>query len=307
MSIYKNFKKAVILVCSMMVVGWASAATIRYIPTEVPKDKYQVELVKFLLSKIDHNYDFAPTEAKSMVISRQISEIQSGGLSFAAISTNEELERTLRPIRIPVLKGMLGHRVFIIRDGDQNRFAHIQSLSQLKQLIAGQGRFWGSTPIFEQAGIPMVKPTKYSSLFYMLEGGRFDYFPRAIHEPYSEVASRPELNLAVEPKLLMVYPSAMYLFTSRENEALAQDLERAFDIAIADGSFDDWFYSHPLIANALAKVKLGTRTVINVDNPMLPASAPVERKELWLDVELAHKKSAKKASANEQQLAQRSH
>ncbi|MBW8189409.1 diguanylate cyclase [Neiella marina] len=307
MSIYKKTTSAVMLVCLLMVSAWASAATIRYIPTEVPKDKYQVELVKFLLSKIDHNYDFVPTEAKSMVISRQISEIQSGNLSFAAISTNEQLERDLRPIRIPVLKGMLGHRVFIIRNGDQNRFNNIQSLSQLKQLTAGQGRFWGSTPIFEKAGIPMVKPTKYASLFYMLEGGRFDYFPRAIHEPYTEVASRPELNLTVEPNLLMVYPSAMYLFTSKENEALAQDLERAFDIAIADGSFDDWFYSHPLIENALAKVRLAERTVINVANPMLPASAPVDRKELWLDVDLANKSTSAPLDLTELQLANALH
>ncbi|GGA89801.1 hypothetical protein GCM10011369_34970 [Neiella marina] len=282
------------------------ATTIRYIPTEVPKDKYQVELVRFLLSKIDHDYEFVPTPAKSMVISRQISEIMSGNLSFAAISTNQQLEQDLRPIRIPVLKGMLGHRVFIIRDGDQHRFSAIDSLAELKQMMAGQGRFWGSTPIFESAGIPMVTPPKYGSLFHMLEGGRFDYFPRAIHEPYSEVASRPDLNLVVEPNLLLVYPSATYLFTAKSNEQLAVDLEQAFNLAINDGSFDQWFYNHPLIKDALNKVRMAERTIIHIDNPTLPASAPVDRKELWLDVDVAKQTSNAPHDLASQQLARTS-
>ncbi|MBD1391051.1 diguanylate cyclase [Neiella sp. HB171785] len=305
MSILKTIIAAAVLAGSMLSLQ-AQAATIRYIPTDVPKDKYQVELVRFLLSKIDHDYEFVPTQAKTMVISRQISEIMSGNLSFAAISTNQQLEQDLRPIRIPVLKGMLGHRVFIIRDGDQHRFANIHSLVELKQMMAGQGRFWGSTPIFESAGMPMVTPPKYGSLFHMLEGGRFDYFPRAIHEPYSEVASRPELNLAVEPNLLLVYPSATYLFTAKSNEKLAADLERAFNLAINDGSFDQWFYSHPLIHDALSKVRMAERTIIHMENPTLPSSAPVERKELWLDVDVATKTSASPPDLAGQQLVRTS-
>lgn len=271
------------LVLALLAALPAKALTISYLPSEEPKEKYQVELVQFLLSKLDKEHRMVPIDTKEMVISRKISEIQRGNLSFAAIATSQELEQTLRPVRIPVLKGLLGHRVFIIRGGEQSRFAGISNLEQLKSFMSGQGKFWGSTPILQNAGLPMVTPTKYESLFYMLEGGRFDYFPRAVHEPFSEIAKRPDLGLEVEPNLMLVYPLPMYLFTSRENEALARELERAFEIAIEDGSFNEWFYSHPLIKDALSKVNIAKRTILKIDNPNLPASAPLDRKELWLN------------------------
>nr|WP_285817663.1 diguanylate cyclase [Echinimonas agarilytica] len=266
-----------------MFTALAHSQTIFYIPTEQPKDKYPFELIQFLLKDQMHKYQFEAINEKQMALSRQISEIHSGSLSFAAIATNDELERELRPIRLPILKGLLGHRVFIIKEGDQHRFTQISSLEQLKFFKAGQGRFWGSTPILEHAGMPMVKPPKYNSLFNMLEGGRFDYFPRAVHEPYSEIELRPDLSLTVESNLMLVYPLPMYLFTAQGNEAFAHDLEVAFEAAISDGSFDRWFYNHPLIQDALTRIDLQQRTIIQIDNPFLPKSTPLDRKELWLE------------------------
>ncbi|MCM2678412.1 diguanylate cyclase [Echinimonas agarilytica] len=262
----------------------SASTTIHYFPAEEPKDKYPLELVQFLLSKLDKEYNYNAIEFQQMSVNRQISELDSGHISFASFATNEELEQNLRPIRIPILKGLLGHRVFIIRDTDQNRFAKITSLTDLQNLRAGQGRFWADTPVLKNAGIPTVDPVKYFSLFHMLEGGRFDFFPRAVHEPFSEIATRPELNLAVENNLMLVYPLPMYLYTSKNNEGLAQDIETAFEMAIADGSFDQWFKAHPLILDALGRVNVAKRTVLRIDNPYLPKQTPLDRKELWLDV-----------------------
>ncbi|MCM2680736.1 diguanylate cyclase [Echinimonas agarilytica] len=263
----------------------AQATQLSYIPFEATKDKYPFELVQFLLSKIDHDYSFQPIEVKSMVGSRKISEVQQGNLSFAALSTSNEIEAKLRPIRIPIYKGLLGHRIFLIRSGEQHRFEGIKKLADLKRFTAGQGRFWGSTPVFRYAGIPIITPTKYKSLFYMLDGGRFGYFPRGIIEIYSELTQYSELSLAIEPNLMLVYPTAMYLFTSRENEALAKHLENAFNLAVNDGSFDQWFYNHPMIKEALSKIDIGSRNILHIDNPQLPLSAPLDRKELWFNIE----------------------
>ncbi|GGA62863.1 hypothetical protein GCM10011369_00150 [Neiella marina] len=275
-----------LVVTLTLVVGTAYAAdTIRYLPVKEPKDKYPFELVQFVLSKLNKTYEYEPVEFKQMSVNRQITELNSGQISFVNFATNEEIESQLRPIRIPILKGLLGHRVFIIRNGDQHLFADIDSLAKLKGLSAGQGRFWSDTNVLKSAGLPTVDPVKYFSLFHMLEGGRFDYFPRAVHEPFSEIASRPELNLVVEPKLMLVYPLPMYIFVSKNNEQLAQDIEKGFEMAIADGSFDQWFFKHPLIQDVLGKVNITERTVLRIDNPHLPAATPLHRKELWLDTE----------------------
>lgn len=262
-----------------------AANTIRYLPVEEPKDKYPFELVQFILSKLDKQYQFEPVEFQQMSLTRQISELDAGHFSFVNFATNNEMESRLRPIRIPIFKGLLGHRVFIIRNGEQHRFADIQSLAELKQFSAGQGRFWSDTNVLKSAGIPTVDPVKYFSLFHMLEGGRFDYFPRAVHEPYSEIASRPELNLAVESNIMLVYPLPMYIFVSKNNEQLAQDIEQGFEMAIADGSFDQWFFSHPLIQDVLTRVDIKNRTILRIDNPHLPPATPLNRPELWLNTE----------------------
>ncbi|MEI8634177.1 hypothetical protein P4S72_23305 [Vibrio sp. PP-XX7] len=154
---------------------------------------------------------------------------------------NPDVEKRLQTVRIPVLKGLLGHRIFIIRAADQNRFAQINTLAELKQLKAGQGTFWGDTQVLKKANIPVVTTIKYANLFPMLEGGRFDYFPRAVHEPWVEVASRPELNLVVDKHILLIYPFAMYFYVNKSNTVLHNQIYKGFEIAIKDGSFDKLF------------------------------------------------------------------
>jgi hypothetical protein len=49
----------------------------------------------------------------------------------------------------------------------------------------------------------------------------------------------------------------------------------------ADGSFDVFFARH--FGKLLADLNLRQRVVIELENPYLPAWAPVKRKELWFD------------------------
>lgn len=177
---------------------------------------------------------------------------------------------------------MLGYRIFIIRKGDQALFDQVRNLDDLKRLRAGQGRFWGDTAVLKAAGLDVVTPVKYSSLFPMLAGGRFDYFPRAIHEPWSEVASQKDLDLVVEKRILLVYPFAMYLFVAKENPALARKIEKGFELAIADGSFDKLFYGHPVVRTAILDSDLRHRFVLRIPNPNMTKETPTHRPELWL-------------------------
>ncbi|MCX4029761.1 hypothetical protein H0A36_18915 [Endozoicomonas sp. SM1973] len=41
--------------------------------------------------------------------------------------TSIERETLFTPVRIPLLKGLLGHRIFIIRNGEEQRFEGIVS------------------------------------------------------------------------------------------------------------------------------------------------------------------------------------
>ncbi|WAJ71765.1 hypothetical protein [Catenovulum adriaticum] len=84
--------------------------------------------------------------------SRQEADQQSGALTIAAFEADKDIEERLTPIRIPILKGLLGHRIFIIREGEQKRFSRINSFNDLLKLKAGQGKLWSDTQILKSSG-----------------------------------------------------------------------------------------------------------------------------------------------------------
>ena len=215
---------------------------------------------------------------------RLIEELKLGNVDVLWSGASAHLDEELLTVRIPLFKGLLGHRIFIIKKENQALFDSVKTLDQLKQLMAGQGTLWGDTRVLKDAQIPTVATLKYNNLFYMLEGGRFDYFPRAVHEPWDEVDSRPELNLAVEKNILLLYPFAMYLYVKKDNQALHDKLYKGFEMAIADGSFDELFFNNEVIKTALQKADLKNRNVIRIGNPTMHPDTPLNRSEFWLDI-----------------------
>jgi hypothetical protein len=159
-------------------------------------------------------------------------------------------------------------------------------LEDLKKVKLGQGTAWIDTKILESNGLNLVKTMKYQNLFYMLDGGRFDAFPRAVFEPFSEVANYPNLGLTVEKRLMLVYKMDFYLFVNKNNKKLAKELELGLNRAIADGSFEKLFLSAPSVQEAIAKGDLKNRVVIPLDNPFNSKETPIDRAELWIDPKL---------------------
>lgn len=261
----------------------ASALTIKTNKVDSDKEELLYSVLKLALSKSAPNTKFEQT-SEVMTEERLVSEVNSGNLDVMWAGASQSKEEQLKVIRIPVLKGMLGHRLLIIKKSDQHRFNGVKTLADLKQFKAGQGRFWGDTKVLKAGGIPTVTTVKYNNLFPMLEGGRFDYFPRAVHEPWSEVASRPELGLTVEKNLMLVYPFAMYFYVAADNQKLHDLIYEGFEAAIADGSFDELFFNNKMIKDVLEQAKLSTRTIIRIDNPFMHPDTPYDRKEFWLDV-----------------------
>lgn len=244
---------------------------------------YCMGMLKLALSRIDHNYELDVITG-NYTPARIIEEVRSEGIVNILWGSGErEIEETLLPVRIPLYKGLLGHRVLIIRRGDQARFDHIQTLGDLKTIKLGQGATWADTRVLEHNQLSVIRVNKYPSLFYMLDGARYDGFPRGLQEPWGEIAAWPQLDLTVEKRLMLVYRMPFYLFVSRNNPQLAADLELGFNRAIADGSFDELFFNDPTVRDALSKADIKNRVVIPLDNPLLHPETPLDRPELWLD------------------------
>ncbi|MBD1389047.1 diguanylate cyclase [Neiella sp. HB171785] len=247
------------------------------------KEQYLVGLLKLAAEK--SGYGLIPKPSSQVLTDAKArKELEAGDLDVYWMAADRTNEKQYMPIRIPLIKGLLGYRIFIINQGDQDKFNDVSGLPELKNLVAGQGRFWGDTPILENAGLPLETSVKYENLFYMLEGDRFDYFPRAVHEPFSEITRFRHLGLTLENKLMLVYPTAMYFYVNNNDPELARALEKGLNTAISDGSFDRYFYSNQLIRNALESTNIRSRRVIEINNPYLPDETPLDRKELWLSL-----------------------
>lgn len=247
-----------------------------------PNGPYMAAMIKLAFEHLGRKVELQPV-TEDMTQTRLQEDTLHGKLDIMWAGTSKELEEQLEPVRIPIFKGLLGHRLLIIRKDDQAKFDRVNSIEDLRQIPLGQGTAWIDTKILEANGLKVVKTMKYQNLFYMVDGGRFDAFPRAVFEPFSEVDKHPELNLAVEKRLMLVYKSDFYLFVNKRNKQLARDLELGLNRAIADGSFEKVFLSAPSVQEAITKGNLKNRVVIPLNNPFNSDETPIDRAELWID------------------------
>src|SRR5690606_30131806 len=106
---------------------------------------------------------------------------------------------------------------------------------------------------------------------------------RGIHEPWYEMKVRPDMKLAVEDNLLLIYKMPAYFFVAQDNAQLHREIENGLEQAIRDGRFEQYFFASPLIRQMLTEANIKNRRAFYLDNPALPPETPVDRKELWLD------------------------
>ena len=247
-------------------------------------DFYMIGLLKLAAS-------YSPEPIKFVETSEEISRarleelVQEGDISVLWTGASAAIDQKLLPIRIPAYKGLMGHRIFIIRQGDQARFDAVQNLNDLQQIKMGQGKTWTDTNILAAAGMHMVTALKTDGLFYMLDGGRFDAFPRGVQEPWQELEAFGNLPLTVEQNLVVKYTMPYYFYFNKSDSQLAKVITEGLEKAIADKSFDDYFYSDPEVKRAIKKANLANRRIFTIANPALGPDTPLERKELWLDLD----------------------
>jgi hypothetical protein len=243
---------------------------------------YAKGLLKLALSKIPEKYEWDESAATNTE-ARIIQMVDENLLDVCWYASTNEFEERMQPIRIPIFRGLLGYRVLMIKKGTQSKFDGIRTIEDLRRISLASGRFWADTDVLVANGLKVVKVLKYDGMFHMLDGGRFDAFPRGAHEPWSEIARFPELELDVEKNILMVYPNPFYFFVNKSNHELAKNIEKGLRIAIADGSFDEYFLSDPTVKDVISKANLKDRIVIPLQNPGLPKQTPLDDKTLWFD------------------------
>ena len=226
--------------------------------------------------------DVAMKAANASYTTRQLEVVMERGRALAELasgttinlhwtSMEAQAERGLSVVHIPIHRGLIGYRVFLIRQDRQADFDGIETLEDLRSMTGVQGLGWIDTSIMRNAGLRVQTPSTYETIFRMLEGRRVDYFPRGVIEAYPELEARraTEPDLAVEQNLLLAYRSDFLFYVSPNYAELAATIERGFTAAWRDGSYLKLFNTHPYIQNGLRLGKLGSRRVIRLDNPFM--------------------------------------
>jgi hypothetical protein len=253
---------------------------------DIDRNQYKTELIKLILknSHIDCNLLYY-LQGRNGGHEEQVRKLERGIITVKTFGASQELEKQLIPIRIPIFKGLIGYRVFLINQGDRNKFDQIDSLEDLRKLTGIQGKGWTDIKILEDAGLKQLAMPG-NALFRMVDqGGRSDYFARAIYEAIGEIqtlkANYP--NITLEKRILLAYPFAMYFYFSPQYPKLAKKFAKGFAKIVANGTFDTFFYGHPYIRNAIEKVHLDKRRRFSIPNRYLSPETRNLPAEYWFD------------------------
>lgn len=261
--------------------AWGRTLTVN--PPFSDHHRYCYGLLQLALKYHGDKYNLVSRDDAMQAQAREVQDLNDGKISVIWIATSTDFEEQLTPVRIPLYKGLLGHRILIIHKNDQYKFDQVKTLDDLRTIPMGQGRGWTDTAILQANAMKVVVAAKYESLFHMLDGGRFAAFPRGVQEPWSELVSHPDLELTIEKTLMLVYKMPMYFFVAKNDQELATDLEKGLLMAVEDGAFDRYFFENPMILDVLGKANLRDRKIFELHNPLLPPQTPLHNKKLWFD------------------------
>ena len=261
---------------------------VRYVASEKNPDRkesYFIDLLTLALEQSKTQYGDYQLQAVDIDMAQGRSSImlqQNEYIDLTWRMTSKALEQQLQAIYFPITKGLMGSRVFIIRNNSQYLFKKNMSLRELKMLSLGQGHTWPDTEILLKNGFKVIGGHA-DALIAMLNKKRFDYYPRALHEPWVEIADESEL--VVEKHLMLRYPAPMFFFVNKNNKRLQQRLNLGLKSLLDSGEFEQFFIHHKITSGILTKAKVHKRTIFDLPNPLLSekSKALLADKRLWIE------------------------
>jgi hypothetical protein len=203
------------------------------------------------------------------------------------MGTDVERERKLRAIRIPLDRGLIGHRRFIIQKRMEGAFDGVADINALRSYSACQGVDWPDTKVLRNAGLKVREIISFERIFQEVATLHCEYFPRGYFEGFSEVEQRKTIypDLMFYENLILNYPFALYFFVNAKDEELARWIEMGLEKMIDNGDFVKHMENHPLTRVAFPLNKVKNLRWINVENAGMPAGTDYKNPRYWFQPE----------------------
>lgn len=202
---------------------------------------------------------------------RALLELKNARLDVAHFVATAQREKNTLPIRVPLMQGILGYRLCLIKDNNQQKFVGINNKQQwiASNITIGQHHNWPDTQILKTNGINVQTTYKHKLLFKQLAKERFDCFARGISEINDEQLAHRSLGLVIKKNIIIHYPLPQFFFVNAKNPLLAERLKLGLSRLQKTGKtkklFDYYFQK------LLTTFELQKRTFIELNNPLLSA------------------------------------
>lgn len=221
---------------------------IPYSPNEIPSpiNYYYEETLRLALAKTEAKYGKLDIKRSAIPSGRERQRAMiaaNEGMDIMWSSFNHSRAEQLLAIEFDLLRELSNKKILLIRTEDQDKFAAVKNLDDLRQFKAGTGSHWHDTNILQKNDIPLVTSWDYRPMFKMLAAKRFDYMIRGAQEIWEEIEEYDDLPLAAEETLLISYELPVYFFVNKNNFQLAKRIKEGLLIAEEDNSLDELFNS----------------------------------------------------------------
>ncbi len=233
------------------------------------KQSYFVDLLKLALEASKSRYGDYKLQPVNIEMAQARTSMMLQREEYIDLTwrmTSQTLEDKLQAIYFPILRGLMGYRIFIIHKNKQYLFNKNTTLTELKKIDLGQGHNWADSDILLANNFQVIKGNDVS-LIEMLKKGRFSYFPRALHEPWLEITNETELT--VEEYLMLQYPAPTFYFVNKKNKRLQQRLSFGLAQLLESGKFEQFFLNHSVTSGILTKANVKNRSTFSLHNPLL--------------------------------------
>lgn len=242
-----------------LIVRYPASDNIR---TYTKRVNYFVEILELALKKSGKPYQLEKITTPILLENRSKNNLKQKFYDVHWMNAKSALEADLRPIPVPLCKGLTGWRIMFIRPDNQTAFSNLNNLMELNKFTAIHGHDWPEKYMYENNHLRQKLANNFKSLFLMLHRKRGDYLSRSVLEIFEEEHAFPNLNITIETDLVLHYPAAYYFYVDKDNQELADALEKGLKIAIADGSFDAIFNRY--FSEQIQRANLSTRRIINI-------------------------------------------
>ncbi len=252
---------------------------------EDSRDAYFIQLLELALRQTELDFGLCRLETASVRMSQSramASMLEGRYVDVIWTMTSPEREATMMPVRVPLLKGLMGIRIPVASThAPPQGLAASRDAEALSAYTIAQGHDWPDTRILRANGLRVSTTPSYDALFRMLAHGRVDHVPRSVTEVWAEQSLYRRHGLAPLEAPIIAYHAPSYFFVAPDNLRLALRLEVGLRRALEDGSFHALFEAHPANRSALEILRRAGSQVIWLENPVLPEDTPVDDTELW--------------------------